>query len=341
MKTILFLLLCLPSLSFGQAASNFDIATFRSPAGWKKQVTQNSIQFSSENKPKGTYCLITLFKSMPAIGNAKENFDAAWSTVVAEAVSPASSPEMFPADSRDGWEVTSGHAPFQKDGSPGVAVLLTLTGNDKMMIALILTNTSEHESAISAFLASVHLKPPTASVPRPAAASSDNSAIVGQWGISVSPQDSFSVNNGINGYTTRQYTFNPNGTYEFLIKLFAYTSNQILFTRETGTYQLDGSTLSLSPQKGSIQAWSKATVTAADGRPAQTDKFGKLINTQAWPLEKVSYQIAREYMSGSEKWQLRMQTTNPTRRDGPFTGSSAWPNTYFYETMRFPIDPPR
>ena len=126
-----------------------------------------------------------------------------------------------------------------------------------------------------------------------------------------------------------------------MTKVFSYTSSNLLFTKETGTYTLNGNALTIMPKSGSIQAWTKATVTGGDGRPSQTDKWGKLVSTQTWPLEKITYQISREYMSGTEKWQLRMVGANPTSRDGPFTGSSAFPNTWFYETMRFPIDSPR
>lgn len=342
MKRALLALVCIGVLwqqSFSQSADKFDIATFRSPAGWTKQVTDNSIQFSTEDKAKNTFCLITLFKSMPSLGSAKEDFDAAWSTIVTDSVGK-SSPQMLPGDRKDAWEITSGYAPFEKDGGKGVVVLVTASVHEKMMVALIISNSTAYEPDINAFLASISLKkPPTAE--RPPVGVTDNSAIAGQWGISVSPQDSYSVNNGINGYTTREYTFYPNGTYQFLIKLFAYTSSQLLFTKETGVYTLNGNSLTITPKQGSIQAWTKATETAADGRQAQTDKWGKLVNTQSWPLERVTYQISKEYMSGTEKWQLQMRSAKPTRRDGPFTGSSAFPNTWFYETVRFPIDPPR
>jgi len=87
MKPVLLLIVCYLSLtanSFSQAAETFDISTFQAPKGWNKQAGENSIQFSTEDK--GNFCLVTLFKAVPGLGNPKENFDAAWETIVKEAV---------------------------------------------------------------------------------------------------------------------------------------------------------------------------------------------------------------------------------------------------------------
>ena len=344
MKKILLVLFCLPLFcvdSLAQAPSTFDIATFQPPTGWQRQDKPGVVIFVTSNEQKGTYAMITLFASGTSSGSAKSDFDDDWAEFIAGQMAVKGKPETEPAAKADGWDVVTGGTAFENEMGPAAVLLSTYSGFGKTFSAAAVFNSQDHLPAIEAFAASIKLKKTAVAASQPAVSNGDNASLVGQWGISVSPQDSYSVNNGINGYTTRQYTFHQNGTYEFLIKLFAYTSTQLLFTKETGTYELSGSNLTLSPQKGSIQAWTKAMVTGADGRPAQTDKFGKLVNSQAWPLEKITYRISREYMSGIDKWQLRMQSASPTRRDGPFTGNSAWPNTYFYETMRFPIDPPR
>jgi hypothetical protein len=95
----------------------------------------------SRSRDKGSYCLIMLFKSIPGLASPKENFDAAWSTIVKEAVTVSSAPQMFPADKRGEWLLAGGFAPFEKNGEKGVAVLYTATGFGKMVNALVLTNT--------------------------------------------------------------------------------------------------------------------------------------------------------------------------------------------------------
>src|SRR4051812_17268190 len=68
MRQVLLVIICLLFFaisSLAQTSETFDIATFQSPRNWQRQASQNSIQLSTEDKAKGTYCLITLFKSLP------------------------------------------------------------------------------------------------------------------------------------------------------------------------------------------------------------------------------------------------------------------------------------
>lgn len=161
MKQSLFAAVWLACLSlniFAQANETFDIATFQAPKGWTKQSGQDGIQFSiAEND---SFCLITLFRSVPGLSSPKENFDAAWSTIVKEAVTVTAAPQMFPSDPRGQWQISGGFAPFEKDGSKGVAVLYTASGFGRMMNALVLTNTQQFEPEATAFLASISFKQP-------------------------------------------------------------------------------------------------------------------------------------------------------------------------------------
>jgi hypothetical protein len=104
---------------------------------------------------------------------------------------------------------------------------------------------------------------------------------------------------------------------------------------------LNGNTLTVTPQKSYIQAWTKARVIGGDGRSSETDDWGKLVSTQNKPLEKATYEISKNYLSGVDKWQLLMKSAKPTERDGPFSGGAGFPNTWFYETERFPIKQPK
>lgn len=140
----------------------FDITTFTVPKGWKKESSESTMQFAKEDAAKGTYCMITLLKSMPGTGNAKENFDLSWISIVKEMVTVSTAPEMQPSAIEDGWEVLSGYATFEKDGITGVAVLVTSSGFEKMVNVIILTNTDVYQKDITAFLESVDLKKPAA-----------------------------------------------------------------------------------------------------------------------------------------------------------------------------------
>ena len=123
----------------------YDITTFNPPKGWKKESSESAVQFSKEDAAKGTYCMITLFKAIPGTANSKENFEAAWESVVKGMVKITTAPEMLPPVSANGWEAQSGYGSFEMEDNKGVAVLVTSTGFEKMVNIIILTNTDVYE----------------------------------------------------------------------------------------------------------------------------------------------------------------------------------------------------
>ena len=331
MKQILLVAICLLSFVIGssaQTAETYDIATFRSPKGWNKQAGQNSMLFSTEDKTKGTYCLISLFKSLPGLGNPKENFDAAWETLVKEAVTVSAAPQMFPSDNKEDWKVEGGYSPFTKDGEKGVVVLYTASGYGKMVNILVLTNTLDYEPTITAFLESFSFKKleaaaPSAPAPANAAVAT---AIVGTWGQNLGAHMTYAdpVAAGMAGYSKDQYTFNADGTYKFVSKTFRMSYDKIILVIENGTYQINGDSIAIKPQKSVIQAWSKLN---------GVDKWGRLLSTQSRKLEAVTYKFTKHYFSGIDEWNLVLQAEQPTERDGPFSTLKLFPNAWYYKQI--------
>jgi len=330
MKQILLVVICLSSLSlclFAQAPETYDITTFRSAKGWSKQAGQNSVLFSTEDKAKGSYCLVNLFKSLPGIGNPKENFDAAWKTLVVEAVTVSSAPQMFPSDNKEDWKVEGGYATFTKENEKGVVVLYTASGYGKMVNILVLTNTMDYEPAITAFLESFSFKKPEGANAAPAPASApDATPIVGTWGQNLGAHMSYGdpVAAGIAGYSKDQYTFNADGTYTFVSKTFRMSYDKIILVIENGTYQINGDTIAIKPQKSVIQAWSKLN---------GVDKWGRLLSSQPRKLEAVTYKFTKHYFSGIDEWNLVLQAEQPTERDGPFSTLKLFPNAWYYKAI--------
>ncbi|MBP6431125.1 MAG: hypothetical protein KA319_05110 [Ferruginibacter sp.] len=157
-KLLLLLAQVFLSLLLFAQQQTFDITNYIAPKGWKKQGTENSVQFSTEDAAKGTYCIIMLLKAIPGMPDSKENFKAAWETVVKDAVTVSAPPEMQAPAKEDGWEALSGFAPFESEGNKGIALLVTSTGFQKMVNILILTNTDVYQNEMSAFLESVSFK---------------------------------------------------------------------------------------------------------------------------------------------------------------------------------------
>lgn len=320
--SLLLLLLCL--VSPGQTSESFDLATFQTPKGWTKQAGENSLQLATADKADGTYCLISLFKSIPALGTPDENFKASWDTIVREAVTVNATAQMIPAANKEDWKALGGYSPFEKDGEKGVAVLVNISGYGKMVNVLILTNTQKYEPAMTAFLESISLKKPAPEAPVSTAPA--DSSIIGTWGQNLGAHMTYGdpVAAGMAGYSKDQYTFNADGTYTFVSKTFRMAYEKIILVIENGTYQINGDALSIRPQKSVIQAWSK--LNGGDG-------WGRLLSSQPRKLEPVTYKFTRHYFSGIDEWNLVLQAEQPTERDGPFSTFKLFPNAWYYKPI--------
>ena len=160
-KIIFFFIYCISPVILLAQSLTFDLTTCTPPKGWVKQTTQNAIQFTKNDDAKGTYCLITLYKAIPGTLNSKENFDLAWTSLVKQMVTVSAAPDMQPISTENGWEVQSGFAPFESEGTKGVALLLTGSSAQKMVNIIILTNTDVYQQTMSDFLESISLKKQT------------------------------------------------------------------------------------------------------------------------------------------------------------------------------------
>ena len=150
------LAVCCSLTAFGQKSETFDIITFTAPKGWQKVADQNTVRFGAEDQ-SGNICLITMFKPLPGGPDPKANFDAAWESIAQEVVTVKSKPQMQPSSTENGWVVESGLAQYESDGKKGVALLVTITGDKKMVNILLLMNSDAYQAEVSAFLDSVSL----------------------------------------------------------------------------------------------------------------------------------------------------------------------------------------
>lgn len=167
MKYIVSLLLFFLSLNIMAQKEIFDIATYTAPKGWKKQKSESTLQFTKEDTNRGTYCAITLFKSMPSTATAKENFDLTWTSVVQQLVSAAAEPQLQPSETENGWETQTGYASFESEGTKNVVYLITSSDNVSMMSMIILTNSEMFQTKITNFIESIILKKSPNTIKKP------------------------------------------------------------------------------------------------------------------------------------------------------------------------------
>jgi hypothetical protein len=309
-------LLPLLAISAGTSFSQqqvFDIINFNAPRGWKKEKSESAIQFTKQDDAKGIYCIITLMKSIPGTANAKENFDAAWETVVKEMVQVSAAPEMQPPATEDGWEAQSGYAPFESEGTKGIALLVTSSGYQKMVNILILTNTDVYEKDMAAFLESVSFTKPdlenstTANNQQNTDNSENNFSVPSElikqsWKNTQNRKD---VNGSYAGYSSNTYQFKPNGTYTFNSTAFQNYTPKYNITDEEGTYQVSGNTITLKPTKSHYHIHQRE-------KNDPPSKSGNLA------LEATQYSLEFTIIYNKQRLVLSPVNGNETKRDGTF-----------------------
>ncbi len=329
MKKLLFAVAIILSgyyAGFAQAVDSFDIATFRPPAGWGKQSKDGGVVFTTTDPAKGIYAMIVLYRSGVSSGKPSADFDADWKQYAAPISGIKTQPQMEPPTQTNGWQVTTGGGTFQGDLGTSALIMNTYTGFGKKFSVVAIFNTPDYAPAIGVFADSIVLDK-TAAKPLPTSANpAAVSQIVGTWGQNLGAHMTYSdpVEASMAGYSKDQYTFDANGTYSFVSKTFRMSYDKILLVKENGTYEINGTTLKISPQKSMIQAWSKLN---------GGDAFGKLNNSQNRPLETVDYRFTKHYFSGIDQWQLVLQADKPTLRDGPFSTLTLFANAWYYQPI--------
>lgn len=310
----------------------FDLIIYTAPPGWTKETKGNVIGYTKVDNGKNSWCQIAVYKSTVSKGSIKLDFESEWQELVVKRVKPTKLPEMEPVSSENGWDFQAGSALFEFNGNQSVAMLATISGFSRCTSITILTNTQDYQKEIEIFLQSVKAITPVSSVKAEVQAeitpltngnNNDGSSIIGSWQKSGSVP--YRVGEEMNaGYTSSQYTFNTDGTYRFVSKIFRYSYNELLLVKENGTYQINGKSISLNPQKSVLESWSKK-----DG----TDKWGKLLSSQDQALEKTTYQFTMHYFSGIEKWNLVLQASQVTQREGPFSNNTTFSNAWYYNPV--------
>jgi hypothetical protein len=310
--------------NFAQSSETFDLATFHPPKGWTRQAAADAVQFSIEDKTTGAFCLVSLFRSVPGLPTPKENFDAAWTMIVKEAVPVSAAPEMSPNENKGEWVVTGGFAPFEKDGMKGLALLYTASGHGRMVNALIITNTQAYQPAVSAFLESISFKKPAQEIRLPQAPSNHGAAshppLAGNFWKQAGIRQGMLGHAGLStGTFSKTYHFFSNGTYTFKREDMQLAAPKYYVESEEGTYTVAGNSITITPRKASFSQH-------------RLNKEEPPIKSGNLPLSTARYTF--DFWINDGNWALLLSPADgkETKRDGTF---SFWRNGEAQRTYQY------
>ena len=146
--------------SFAQTET-FDLITYTPPAGWKKEVKENSYtSFTISNQQTKNYCQIFIMLSIESKGGINEDFDNEWQNLVVKNYKVSESPKLTEPTLENKWKTKSGLAPFTFNNGNGIAMLTTISGYNKAISIVTVTNSTDYMPAIQSLLESIEMKIP-------------------------------------------------------------------------------------------------------------------------------------------------------------------------------------
>src|SRR4249919_2969691 len=163
MKTIfkVFLFLVIGSTASAQSKETFDLVTYAAPKGWKKKIKPNtSTSYTIRNQQKKTYCQINIMLSVNSKGGIKEDFESEWQGLIVQPYKVTDTPQITEPTSDSGWTVQAGMAQFKFNNENALAMLTTMSGYNKTVSIVTVTNSQDYVQSIQSFLESVEMKVP-------------------------------------------------------------------------------------------------------------------------------------------------------------------------------------
>jgi len=316
----IFAMLVVAMTSFAQEREIFDLTNFAPPSGWARDVQENYMGFSIIEKKN--WGQMGIYKSITSKGSSELDFESEWNQLIATQYNITGTSPDNAAEEADGWRIKAGGGRFTFNGKDALAMLITVTGYNRCISIVTTANNKVHQQQMESFLATLEfIKPEIISMEVPEVISNEvvennnTESIHGIWRRGIGGAD-YRGNWTSTGY---QYDFKSNGTYTYVRRTFTDDDPETLLTRESGSYSVNGNTVTLDPKTNEIEAWSKSN---------GGDNYKALVSRQYKPLEKITYQFVKQFVPEKKETVLFLLYPTVTARDGKYEGTDSYPNAW-------------
>lgn len=154
---LFFILLFLLATSCLAQKTIFDIASFTEPAAWKKADAGGVVVYTGIDNSKGRLCILSIYKSTSGSGDPNTDFVREWDTKVVKKFGCSSTPQIQNGDPKSGWQSHIGVDTFSQKGRKMMVILTTLTGINKTISLLAITNDKSYISDLDNFYKSLEI----------------------------------------------------------------------------------------------------------------------------------------------------------------------------------------
>ena len=142
---------------FGQTET-FDVIQYSPPSGWTKTVKEGALVYSSVDKSKNTFCVLTIYRSTVSSGSPQKDFSNEWNELVVKPFKAAANPKTDLQPTADGWQATVGGSQIDLDGGAKAAAVLTVfTGFERTASIFVIFNDEAFLTQASALIDGVKL----------------------------------------------------------------------------------------------------------------------------------------------------------------------------------------
>lgn len=155
-------------ISFGVYAQKqtYDLVSYIPPTGWKKEVKQNSYtSYTTTNNQTNSYCQIFVMSSTTSKGGIDEDFKSEWQQLIVKSYGVTESPNITEPTTENGWTAKGGAANFTFNNGTSMALLTTMSGYNRAVSIVAVTNSEDYMPAIQKFLESVEMKKQETNIP--------------------------------------------------------------------------------------------------------------------------------------------------------------------------------
>src|SRR5688572_20141020 len=172
-KIILLCVFCFSLATSIAQKETFDLTTFTPPTArksdgqrWKKEVKANSYtSYSITNTQTRSYCQIFIMLSTNSKGGIKEDFENEWQNLIVKQYNVTDTAHTTEPLTAGSWQMKAGIAPFIFNNGTSTAMLTTMSGYNKAVSIVAVSNSEEYISAIQQLLKSVVMKKPSSDNP--------------------------------------------------------------------------------------------------------------------------------------------------------------------------------
>lgn len=143
----------------------FDLTTYMAPKNWKKEIKENVIAYSFIDSKKKTWCQIGIYKSTISKGSIDQDFESEWEELISKPNNKEPQDPWNAVKETGGWKIKTGRGKFTFNNTRPIAVLTTMSGYNRCVSIVAITNSLDYMPAIEHLLASVEMKNPSTDTP--------------------------------------------------------------------------------------------------------------------------------------------------------------------------------